>query len=48
MCGLREGHFLDLRTTMPKSVLKVCGGWVGGDGGGWWLRPILVLSLSLG
>ena len=32
---------------MPESVLKVCGGWVGGDGGGWWLRPILVFSLSL-
>ena len=26
---------------MPRTVLKVCGG------GGWWLRPILVFSLSL-
>ena len=27
--------------TMPRTVLKVCGG------GWWWLRPILVFSLSL-
>ena len=25
---------------MSRTVLKVCGGW-------WWLRPILVFSLSL-
>ena len=29
---------------MPGAVLKVCGR---GGGGGWWLRPILVFSLSL-
>ena len=29
--------------TMPRTVLKVCGGWVVGG----WLRPILVFSLSL-
>ena len=47
------GEFLSLReslniksypSTMPRTVLNVCGGWwvVGG-----WLRPILVFSLSL-
>ena len=29
---------------MSRTVIKVCGGWVGG---GWWLRPILVFSLRL-
>ena len=32
---------------MPRTVLKVWGRWVGGGGGVWGLRAILVLSLSL-
>ena len=31
------GQFLSLKDYYAKRVLKVRGGWLGGDGGGWWV-----------
>ena len=48
-----EGGSLYIKSqppAMPRTVLKVCGRWWGGEVGGgrwWWLRPILVFSLSV-
>ena len=46
--GLFPSHWkVYVLSSMPRTVLKVCGGgwWV--VGAWWWLRPILVFSLSL-